>query len=338
MKKQLSAHLLNKYLQGECTPEEEVLINEWYKSFEGDDDHISSISETEREILKSRIRQGIKRPIPAEVPVIDHPRSRTRLLIYSIPAIAACVIIALTVLLNHNDAKQPASAEMVSITNNTPNIYNQGLSDGSHVWLSPGAQIKFSKVFSGHTREVYMSGESFFEVTKNAAKPFIIYSANLVTKVWGTSFRVRDSKRLRFADVTVVTGKVSVKLLHEGSLQTGRDTHSMKSQEVMIYPDQQAIYNKNVAVLNDIHKADMKELRIWKKLNIVFDNKQMKDVLPVLNKEFGVNIYTRDEKIGSYLLNADFNGLNLPDVLELLHKTLNIRYVMDGADISLNSN
>jgi len=339
MKKQLTARLLNRYLKGDCTNEEEAFVNEWYNSFGNDDDHISLISDTEKEILKSRIRSGIRGPEANGALVVHHPRSNRRLLIYALSGVAACFILAFVLLLNRSSLKTPqAGAEMVIVTNNTPNIYNQELSDGSHVWLSPGAVLKFSKVFSGQTREVHMTGESFFEVTKNPLKPFIIYSGNLVTKVWGTSFRVRDSKSLSFADVAVVTGKVSVKLIHNGSLKSGSGVKSGMNTEVMIYPDQKVTYTKNDQVFKESPKTDMKELHIWKKINIMFDNKQVKDLLPVLNKAFDVNLNTRDEKVNSYLLNADFNGLNLPEVLELLHKTLNINYVMNGADIVLSSN
>ena len=336
MKKQIPADLLNKYLKGQCTTGEEAFINKWYDSHERDFDHISSISDAQKQVLKSRIRSRIAANVDtAYQPGNYNFRNKVRAIIYALSGTAASILVIFLLLQNHKTRIINNGPGILVITNNTPNIYEQVLSDGSHVWLNPGAQIRYPKAFSGNKREVRMSGESFFEVTKNPAKPFIIYSGNLVTKVWGTSFRVRDDKNLPYADVTVVTGKVSVRLTHAGALHVAKTASYNANEEVMIYPDQNVTYTKGTSVFKEIPKADMKELRIWKKINVAFDNKQMSEVLPVLEKQFDVNITAANDKIKAYLLNADFNDLNLPQVLELLHKTLNVSYEIKGRDITL---
>jgi ferric-dicitrate binding protein FerR (iron transport regulator) len=196
------------------------------------------------------------------------------------------------------------------------------------VWLSPGAQLKYSKVFTGNTRQVSMSGESFFEVTKNPAKPFIINSGHIITKVWGTSFRVRDIKGAATADVTVVTGKVSVK-------SAADEKQNGAVNEVMLYPKQQVVFNHNNLKTNK--QAPTRELMIWQKMNLSFDNAPLKQVATTLDKDFDVNISITNDTIKSYTLNADFNGLNLPEILEILHKTLNVSYDIAGGNISLRN-
>jgi len=338
MKKQISAELLNKYLKGQCTPEEEAHIDQWYSSYQNNFDHISSISDSQKEVIKSRIQSRVNQNIDLKRQPADPARGKVRAIVFALSGVAASVLIVLAILLNHQTSNTANNSDVLIVTNNTSNIYEQILSDGSHVWLNPGAQIKFSKVFSGNKREISMTGESFFEITKNPAKPFVIYSGNLVTKVWGTSFRIRDSKNMPYADVTVVTGKVSVKLLHTGSLHTKNAISDGGNGEVMIYPTQKVTYNKVNEAFKESIKTDMKDLQIWKKINVEFDSRPMSDVLPVLDKEFDVNITANDDKINAYLLNADFNGLNLMQVLELVHKTLNVNYEMKGNNIILTSN
>ncbi|SDD74117.1 FecR family protein [Mucilaginibacter pineti] len=342
MNEPITAYLLNKYLQGDCTPEEEAVVKEWYNSFEADTDHISAISEPQKQAIKDRLRNNIQARIASlnEEPVFETQpqvqKSNVRTLIYTLSGVAAAVIIFFGIYFNKQTAAPDTAdnVELVNVTNTTKSIYEQVLSDGSHVWLSPGAQLKFSKKFTGNTREVTMTGESFFEITKNPAKPFIIYSNNMVTKVWGTSFRVRDSKNLSFADVSVVTGKVSVKLVKSNSF--GHNNKALN--EVMIYPNQQVTYSKKNNELKEKFNIDIKELHIWKKVNISFDNATIESVMPVLNKRFEVNIHTADTKLNAYLLNADFNDLNLPQIMELLKKTLNVSYEVDGTDILLVRN
>src|SRR6185312_1184828 len=67
----------------------------------------------------------------------------------------------------------------VVVTNMTNAIQKIVLSDGSKVWLSPNSKLTYSKLFGNHTRQVSMTGEAFFEVTKDAKKPFSIYSENV---------------------------------------------------------------------------------------------------------------------------------------------------------------
>ncbi|GAB3773108.1 FecR family protein [Spirosoma horti] len=84
------------------------------------------------------------------------------------------------------------------------------LPDNSSVLLSSGSQLRFHKQNTHTLREVYLQGEGFFEVSKNPAKPFLVYTANLTTKVLGTSFQVRSFDKETAAYVKVKTGNVSV--------------------------------------------------------------------------------------------------------------------------------
>ena len=80
----------------------------------------------------------------------------------------------------------------------------------------------------------------------------------------------------------------------------------------------------------------MKALLIWKKASIAFDNRPLKEVIPVLDKAFDVKISTSDDKLNAYLLNADFNGMNLPQIMEILHKALDVSYTIKGQDVILS--
>ena len=84
------------------------------------------------------------------------------------------------------------------------------LPDNSSVLLATGSQLRFRKQMTQPTREVFLEGEGFFEVTKNRGKPFIVHTATLTTKVLGTSFQVRSFGRETIATVKVKTGEVTV--------------------------------------------------------------------------------------------------------------------------------
>ncbi|MFT3948577.1 MAG: FecR family protein [Agriterribacter sp.] len=70
--------------------------------------------------------------------------------------------------------------------------YNVKLPDGTLVWLNAASSITYPTAFSGKTREVKITGEAYFEVTKNPVKPFVIKTYKDEITVTGTSFNVNS--------------------------------------------------------------------------------------------------------------------------------------------------
>jgi transmembrane sensor len=81
--------------------------------------------------------------------------------------------------------------------------------------------------------------------------------------------------------------------------------------------------------------ADENAMQIWKHVDLSFENKPIREIIPVLNAKFHVHIEVKNERLNRYILNADMTGLNLPDVLEALKKSLNINYEISDGGIEL---
>lgn len=341
MNKLIPVELLEKYLSGNCSAEETAFVKEWYASFEQEPNHIDTLNTAAQQELEAkiynRIVDNIGVAVDDETPVkaIDN---RNIGFWYKIAGAAAVLLIAATAGLLYNKVTKTESVagsdvqQVIAVTNNSNHIYKSILPDNSVVWLSPHATLKYPKVFDSKARMVSMSGECFFEVTKNPNRPFIITSHTIITKVWGTSFLVRDNKASRSADVCVVTGKVSVSI----KKKSNSNLLSINKDEVMLYPQQKVTYLADAQVLKPESTKNNPELKIWKHANLYFDNKPLKDIVPILNATYNAHIKVGNEKLNHYLLNADFSGLNLPDVLEALSKALNIDYSFINNTIELN--
>jgi ferric-dicitrate binding protein FerR (iron transport regulator) len=342
MNKLIPVELLEKYLSGNCSAEETILVKEWYDSFKQEPNHVDSLNTAAQQELEARIYNriidGIGVVEEEETPVraIDNHNAGFW---YKIAGAAAVLLIVATAGLiynNHATKAEPVAdsdvQQIIAVTNNSNHIYKSILPDNSVVWLSPHATLKYPKVFDSKSRMVSFSGEGFFEVTKNPDRPFIITSHTIITKVWGTSFLVRDNEASRLADVSVVTGKVSVSI----KKKSNRNLLNINKDEVMLYPQQKATYLADAQMLKPGSTKNNPELRIWKHANLYFDNKPLKDIVPILNATYNARIKVSNEKLNHYLLNADFSGLNLPDVLEALSKALNIDYSFINNTIELN--
>ncbi len=327
MEKDILQKLIEKYLKGNCTPEEVAAIHEWYNSFEQEQDPIDFISSEQQQELKQRLLSRIRTNIASLDIESKQPDSGgyiSRTLIYSLSGVAAMIILAVgLVFFSHNTSDHPASGDRV-IVNMTKTIQKLVLADGSIVWLNPQSKVKYPERFTAGQREVQMYGEAFFEVTPDSKRPFIIYSGNVITRVWGTSFRIRAYKNIP-VEVSVVTGKVSVRLQHK------------EDSEVMLLPDQKVTYLRESSSLKKDIEKKASDMRIWQKTSMSFDNEPIEEVIKVLNKQFGVHISSRDEKLLNYVLKADFTDQSLPSILEMLKKSLDVEYEINDQEIILDT-
>ncbi|ADY53206.1 anti-FecI sigma factor, FecR [Pseudopedobacter saltans DSM 12145] len=317
--------LVAKYLNNACTPEEIHYLNEWYNSFDNEQNPIDLLSDLQQQQLKQRLRKRIKNNIslinrqPDET--LNHNK-RTTDRIYFLRAIAATVLIVLGIFLFRYHKVQPIMQEVVAF-NQSKNIQKLILEDGSTVWLNPNSKITYPKEFKLTKREITMSGEIFFEVKPDAKRPFIIHSDNIVTRVLGTSFLVRAKKGTP-AEVSVVTGKVSVRLQQQ-----------YEDAGVILYPDQKATYSKTDNVLKKGRESGNSDLSMWRKATLTFNNRALKDVLPILDEKFGVDITTSNKDLLNFSLEADFTDQSLPSILEMLEKSLDLKYEINGRKIIL---
>ncbi|AYL99106.1 FecR family protein [Mucilaginibacter celer] len=344
MKEPIRIDLLEKYIKGDCTEAEIALIKQWYLSFEHEDDHVSALSPAREKELEEQIYFSIiaNLDLADAQPGTEKPAKVIAFRKWYAIAAAAVAVLALSVLAviytKKTDPQQLAvspvnDVQLFNVTNSTPHIYKVTLPDSSSVWLHPSAKISYPNVFADGSRQVTISGECFFEVTKNPKRPFIISSRSIVTKVWGTSFLVRDDEQSNVADVSVLTGKVSVSMKPSG--KNGVISTRLTKDEVMIYPHQKAVYLNDKHLLTAQQVEATSAVKQYRRLHLVFDNKPLRNIIPVLDSAFNVNITISNEKLNHYILNADFEGFNLPDVLDAIKKSLNVDYTIENNHIEL---
>ena len=113
--------------------------------------------------------------------------------------------------------------------------------DQSSVELFPNSRIAYANDFdSTGTRDIYLSGQAFFTVTKNPSRPFRVFANEIVTKVLGTSFLVKSFDKDSTIKVTVKTGKVSV--YSQSAIE--ETTIPNRLGGILLTPNQELVYQK----------------------------------------------------------------------------------------------
>ncbi len=334
MQDEVMFQLVDKYLNGECSVEEEMIVINWYNSFDSTVDPISRLSEKQQEALKAAMLKRIKSKI-SNVQAVRSKKTANSFkgYYYAAASIAAAVIIVFSLLNQGFDKPTPrenTSAKLASSQIDFKNHHNRILKyilpDSTIVWLHPDAGISFNKDFVRNTRDIKLLGEAFFEVKKDAKHPFLIYSGGFITKVLGTSFNVKSYANQGTAEVSVVTGKV---LVYTPA------SKNEKSRGVYLLPKQKVTYIKDRHQLVKL-EAKASSLSIWEKNTLSFENASVATVVGTLNRTFKAKIVMSDPAIGLLTLRADFTDVNLPNIMDMLSKSLNITYDLSGDTIVIS--
>ena len=193
------------------------------------------------------------------------------------------------------------------------------LSDGTVVHLNSETVLSYPVRFAGDTREVELHGEAYFEVAKDAARPFIVKTSHYNIEVLGTRFEVNT-----YGD----RDEVSATLV-EGSVRVG-----VGSRFVVIKPNQQFTFNTKSGTI-EVNEVDAAREVMWKDGILVIDNEAFRDVVWKLERWYGVSIVNETGLVFTQSFSGEFDREDIHMAIESLCTNLNITYTMDKDRIIL---
>lgn len=189
--------------------------------------------------------------------------------------------------------------------------YKVILSDGTSVWLNAGSSLQYPTAFSGKERRVVLSGEGYFEVTKNKEKPFIVESAGNTIRVLGTHFNVNG-----YGDENVFTAT-----LLEGSIQLSSGSHSK-----ILNPGEQAEVSQNDI---DVHPVDATAAIAWKNGAFLFRNTPLHSIVNQLARWYDLDVVYGDP-VDKHLNASIERNVPLSKVLHYLEQTGEVHFKTEG--------
>jgi transmembrane sensor len=223
--------------------------------------------------------------------------------------------------------------DFVEKVNTTGHPEEIRLGDGSLVSLENNSRLRYKESFAGlPVREVYLKGEAFFEIARNVQQPFLVHTNEVVTKVLGTSFRIKAYDDDQDILVSVREGKVSVYAAEKVAGKTNKPLNG-----VVLTPNQQVIYQRHDNSFSKTLVASPQVIVEEKKTyNFNFENASAKSVFDTLEEAYGVEIIYNDETINDCYLTAPMGNEPLYDKLKIICRTIDVTYELIDAKIVIS--
>jgi ferric-dicitrate binding protein FerR (iron transport regulator) len=196
--------------------------------------------------------------------------------------------------------------------------YKIVLSDGTEVWLNAATRLRFPFRFFGKQREVYVEGEAYFKVTKDAAHPFIVHTPLTQVEVLGTSFNIN----------TYEAGNVKTALV-EGKVAT----KSNDGKSVELRPGYAANYEVTKGFVSGLFDED--EVLSWINGVYYFHNIPVADLAVVASRCYGIKIVFNKNDFAGRSVTGLLDKNKLTDFLSDLKTTARVDYYYSGNELYL---
>ena len=266
----------------------------------------------------AQLQGKLSSKIPRKTPVFN-------ILKYLIAAASVAIIFGLStyLLLNNNHA-----TEMITISTNdsTKDVI---LPDGSLVVLSHYSSIQYPSDFNSQDRTVVLSGEAYFDVTKNKERPFSVHLGGIDVTVLGTQFNIQSYTNDPCIKTTLIEGKVAISSLDKVTTTT----------TTILNPNETAYFTKHTGeIYKEVNANAMDELA-WKEGKLIFDNKYLVEITIDLSNYFNVPIQIDKQHWETYKMTARFEHKEtLEEILNILQTSAYFNWKRENDTIIITAN
>lgn len=265
-----------------------------------------------------------------------YPRKRKNWLIAGGVAASVAIFLASYFLVNINKPTSGSSTQIPvadnAIHRDKHEVSTQSgaqsriiLPDGSTVWLNAGSKIEYDKSFDSELREVSLSGEAYFDVTKNPKRPFIIHTKKIDIKVLGTAFNVKSYAEDAYSETSLIHGSIEV---------TMKDK---PDEKIIMKPSQKlVVMNDAVSLLPPVEKDKKSHSTVvvdtinylpsdgtvietsWMTNRFIFREKKFVDLAHEMERKYSMKMQFEDEEVAQLMFNGNFKNETLEQVLQAL--------------------
>lgn len=191
------------------------------------------------------------------------------------------------------------------------------LSDSSEIWLNAGSSLLYPSTFTTSNREVFLTGEAFFDVKKDSSHPFIVNTRYMKIQALGTSFNVSAYPDEPQMETTLETGLLKVNIAGNPS-------------NYYLNPNEQVVYIPSTQTI-EYHQVNASDYSQWRMGGLLFNNVLFEDALSTLERFYGVEIHLMTSIYKGHKIHVHFNKdeslENILLIIKLMLPEINYRIV-----------
>ena len=194
------------------------------------------------------------------------------------------------------------------------------LPDSTVVVLNSGSVLKYAATFGQKERNVYLSGEGYFEVSKDKEKVFSVQTGDAKVRVTGTVFNVRSYPDDKETEVALIDGGVEV---------------SVGEKSVTLKPNERALYDRQSGRL-ERSEYDTNKSALWTTGKLSFVNASFREMLKEIERKYNVKIHVESEKVEDEFFSGTINAdMTLQEVFNFIDVDKKYRFESSGNTIVL---
>ncbi|MEX2512766.1 MAG: FecR domain-containing protein [Cyclobacteriaceae bacterium] len=223
--------------------------------------------------------------------------------------------------LMEKNTKVPENISWINKTNPGGQQSTHLLPDGTKVWLNAQSVLKYPDIFSDSVRLVKIHGEAYFEVAKDAEKPFLVLSDGVLVEALGTSFNVRNYPEDLAISVSLLEGKVMV-----SEISQGQSAFLIPGEGLDIPRGKSQFFRK---------KYDYDTSFGWKDGILIFNGNDFTGFRQLIQRWYGVNIHINGAPPSDWSIRARYKNESLRHVLRDICFNKNIEFELTDTNAVL---
>lgn len=310
--------IITAYLSGKATAEERRKLDDWVKQSPDNDRYYQEMRNI-WQVMHPAFTPSEIHVFEAEKKVLANiattRRNIARTLIIYWQRMAAVLVIPLLIICTYlfleKDNGVYDAIEYQEVKSPHGTFSEVRLPDGTNVWLNGGSTLKYPLTFRKGERDVFLSGEGYFEVHSDKENPFIVKTGQITLRATGTAFNVEAYGSDSITAVTMVNGKIDVAFGN--------------SSPVAMVPGERASFN-NLTKQCLIAKTDSYKWYAWKDGLMIFRDDPLSYVFKRLGLTFNVNIELKNPSLANAPYRATFEYESLDEILRLLEMSAPLHF------------
>ncbi|MBW6536582.1 MAG: FecR family protein [Mariniphaga sp.] len=220
--------------------------------------------------------------------------------------------------------------------------------DGSKIWLNAGTTLTYKNNFGTDNREVYLTGEAFFEIEKNPLFPFIVQTSDISITALGTKFNVKAYDEEKTIETMLVEGSIRLegnnfKLAEEIILKEKEKAIFTKKEQTINLTEQNSLPKENIAEIKPkselkiITSVEPEPIISWKDERWIINNEKLSSLSKKLERRYAVNFIFDNDLLKEYAFGGTLEDETLEQVLDAICSSSPVKYVIEGKSVYIMS-